>query len=277
MITVEGKQHIRRYMAGYVPALALAVAWGIGQNAENANDISLGLEVGRAKADFIDFDFDNDAIIYKAPIPEEFAGIISEIAIFSELDDSSSGSYASKIISTFDEDTEAWNNGTYTTANTRIGANSLNLAPAANGTLTASLSSLNLDFSGNSGADQFLLAFTNNNANASSVTLRFKTDASNYYTFTTATPATGWQVSAFNKSAATVTGTPNWGLITSVEVGVSSTSGGASSVDFEAIRLEDRDTTNQDFVMVARKVITPITKIGGQSADAEYSLDVTIP
>ena len=71
MLTTEGKQHIRRYLAGYVPNLALAMAWGIGQNAESPSDISLGLEIGRAKIDFTDFDFDTDAIIYKAPMPED--------------------------------------------------------------------------------------------------------------------------------------------------------------------------------------------------------------
>src|SRR6478735_337393 len=256
MLTTEGKQHIRRYLAGYVPNLALAMAWGIGQNAESPSDISLGLEIGRAKIDFTDFDFDTDAIIYKAPMPEDLQCNVYEVAIFSELDDSSSGTYASKTLSTFDDVTEMWSTGTYTTTNARVGPTSLNLAPAASGTATSSKGSLNLDFSGNSGADQFLLAFTNNNTNAASVSLRFKTDASNYYTFTTNSPPAAWQVATFNKSTAVVTGTPDWGLITSMEVIVTAGSGGAASIDFEAVRLEDRDTTSQDFVMIARKVVT---------------------
>jgi len=277
VLTSEGKQIIRRYLGRQVSSIADAIVFGVGATAETATDASLALEAGRVQVLLTSYDFVNDAIIFKGSVPDDFVGTIYEVGIYSTFDDASSGSYGSRAITTFDSDSETWSAGTYTTTNTRIGPDSLNLAPATSGTLTASISNLTLDFAGNSGADQFILAFANNNTNASTVAFRFKTDASNYYTFSVSNPSTGYQVTNFNKSAAVATGTPNWSNITQVEVSVSSKATGASSVDFDAIRLEDRDTSNADYVLVARKVIAPVVKLDGQSQDIEFTLDVTLP
>lgn len=277
MITTEGKQVIRRYLGKQVPSIAEAIVFGVGGTTESASDTSLAFEVGRIQVLLTTYDFVNDAIIFKGSVPDDFVGTIYEVGIYSRYDDATAGSYGSRAITTFDSDSETWSAGTFTTVATRIGPDSLNLAPAANGTATANISNLTLDFSGNSGADQFILAYNNGNTNASTVAFRFKTDASNYYTFSVSNPSAGYQITNFNKSSAVATGTPNWSNITQVEVSVSSKASGASSVDFDAIRLEDRDYVNPDYVLVARKVITPVTKLDGQSQDIEFILDVTLP
>jgi hypothetical protein len=276
MITDEGKIHIKRYLAGYVANLALSVAWGAGDTAVTATDTSLALETGRGDVVLVDYDFETDRIIYKVQVPDAFVGNVYEIGLYSSTTDTSSGSYGSRALTTFDSITEGWNAGTYTSVNTRVGIDSLNLAPAANGTLTSSISQLNLDLSGYSGSDQFVVGFYNNNTNASTVAVRFKTDEANYYTFSISNPAVGYFTTAFNKSAAVATGTPDWASITSIEVSLSAKAAGPASVDFDAVRIEDRDTLNQDYVLIAREVIAPQAKLDGQSMDIEFALEVTI-
>lgn len=276
MITLEGKQHIRRYLAGWTENIAEAIAFGIGTATETSTDKSLQFEVGRVDVSLYDYDFVNDAIVFKGSVPDEFIGKIYEIAIYSKFDDATAGNYGSRLITSFDSATEDWTNAAYTAVNTRIGIDSLNHTPALSATTTSVLSGINMDFSGNSGSDEFLFAFNCANANTASIAFRFKTDASNYYTYTASNPATGYTIVAATKGSLTVTGTPSWASITSVEVATTSKVGGASNVELDGIRIEDRDALNLDYTLVAREVISPITKLDGQSQDIEYALDVTI-
>jgi hypothetical protein len=277
MITTKGKLHIKRYLAHQVGDIARSISVGAGPVAENVAHTALQFEMGRADITLVSFDYVNNKIVFKASIPQDISGKIYEVAIWSQTQSTSAGEFTSKLLSSFDSAGEVWSTGTFQTANARLGVDALRLAPATSGTATSALTNLFIDLSGNSGADMFSVAYYNSNANAANFKVRFKTDASNYYTITVTSPATGYQISTVAKSAATVTGTPSWANITSIEVEVVAGAGGAASFDFDGLRIEDTDTIDPNYVMVARELLgAPVTKVAGRVMDIEFALPVTV-
>ena len=283
MLTTNGKTHIKRYLAGQVPAIAQSIAFGIGSKAESATDTYLQFEVGRSDIVLTSFDFVNNKLIFKAPVAEEYAGQILEVALFSTATNPEAGDYGSRLISTFDSDSEEWVNladGTdevFLTNASRIGGDSLSHTPAASSLRTSSLPGLFLDFSGNSGADKFIFALNVGNANTASVTFKFLTDASNYYAFTITSPSAGYTIVERTMSVAAVTGAPNWANITEIQVTTTASSGGAAAVDFDGIRIEDTDSISPNYVMVSRELLSvPFIKTIGMSQDIEFALDVNV-
>lgn len=281
MITTLGKTYIKRYLAGLVPKMGDTIAVGIGTSAESVSSTALDLEVYRVPVTFSMYDYTTDTVVFKASIPVETAFQINEVALYSKFENASSGNYGSRNIVTFDSDTEAWYTAgvaaTFTTANTRLGKDSLSHTPAASATTTSTYAGLSLDFSKNSSADTFDLAYNNGNTNVNTITIRFKTDASNYYQYVITNPAAGYTISTWTKGSMTATGTPNWASIESIDVITNSKSAGASAISYDAIRLEDVDDVDVNYVMVARKKLTTaVTKAEGQPLDIEFALSVTV-
>lgn len=278
MLTTVGKTQIKKYLAKQSPDIARAIAIGIGGGAESASDTILNFEIARATITLVSYDFVNNLLIFKASIPQEISAKVYEVGLFSQASNTAAGNFTSKLITTFDSTTEVWSAGAFNSTNTRIGADSLRLNPATSATVTATMTDLISDYSGNSGSDTFVIAFNNTNANVSAIRFRFKTDASNYYTFTVGSPTTtGYRIVSLAKSAGVATGTPNWANITALEVEVVATGGGSATVDFDGIRVEDIDTINTDYVMVSRELLSsPVTKTEGKVQDIEFSLAVTI-
>lgn len=261
-----------------VPSIAQSIAFGVGTSSESLSDVRLQFETERSDIALTSFDFVNNKLIFKGPVPDDFSGKIQEIGLYS-MAASSIGS--SIMISSFDSQTEDWmtgsSNPTFTTANARIGDDSLNHSPAASGSSTSTLGNILLDLSEYSAADIFNIAFSNNNANASSISFKMKSDDSNYYTYTIGAPATGYQFATLSKGSGTVTGSPDWGNITSIDVTTNAKASGAANVDFEGLRMEDTDTINPDYILVARKVLaTPYIKQPNMTQEVEFSLDINI-
>lgn len=283
MISTDGKTHIKRYFAEMVPTVAQSIAIGIGGKAEAVGDTKLQFEVDRSDIITRSYDFLNNKVVYKAMVPDTFNGTIYEVALYSMAVDSVAGEFGSKLITTFDSDTESWLDattavaGTYVSTNARVGGDSLQHTPAASGTKTDSMAEIFLDLSGHSGADKFVFAFYVGNANTSSMRFRFHTDASNYYEFALGSQTSGYKVVEANKSTATVTGTPNWNNITEIRVSTTSGAGGASDVQFDGIRIDDADTINPDYVMVARELLAvPVVKPDGKVQEVEFTLDLSV-
>ena len=276
MITDLGRLHIKRFLAGHVGVIADSVAFGLGSTAASTGDTRLNFEFERAAVTLVSYDFINDRLVFKAEMPEEVGGTVYEVGIWSTEQDSRDGGYGSKIISTFDSDTEDWVGGTFTTT-ARVGDDALLLAPLASATANALLEDVALDLSGYSDADRFLLAYNVGNANTSAVRFRFLTDSSNYFTYTITAPSAGYKISDLAKSAAVVTGTPDWAEINSLQVEVVATGTGSASVTLDGLRIEDTDTNNPDYVLVARQVLgIPFQKEEGRTQEVEFSLAVNI-
>lgn len=281
MLTFEGKNHIKRYLAGYAPAIARSIAFGVGTKAENAGDIALSLETGKSPIVLTNYDFANNKLVYKASVPDDYVGKIYEIGVFSLETDPAAGEFASRLITTFDSTSEEWMTGAslaaFSTTNARVGEDALYHTPTANAATTSTLSNINLDLSGYSSADSFTFAFNVGSTNTASLMFRFFTDAGNYYTTTFGAQTGGYKVLEVAKGSFAVTGVPNWGNITQIQVTTTSSAAGASQIEFDAIRVEDKDAASLDYILVGRKVLaTPMTKTAGMALDIEFTLDVTL-
>lgn len=283
MITTEGSIHIKRYMAGHVPSIALSMAFGVGAKAESAADRNLQFEVGRSDIELVGYDFVADKLVFKATLDEGFDATLHEAALYSMETNTGAGEYGSRLLASFDSLTEQWWQAsapaTYTTTNTRIGVDSVTVNVSASGTVAVTQPSVFMDLSGYSAADEFNFAFYCDNGNASSVAYRFYTDSANYYTVTvpSASITTGFNAVRFAKGTAVPNGTPNWGVITSVEARVSAKSIGPVNVNLEGIRIEDVDTPAPDYVMVARSLLAiPFDKVAGRIQEIEFPLGVTV-
>ena len=283
MITNEGNLHIKRYMAGWTPSIALSMAFGVGERPESATDEELQFEVGRSDIELTSYDFVQDKLVFKATLDEGFDATIYEVALYSLEADVAAGEFGSRLLTSFDSETEDWMQGsnpaTYTTTNTRVGADSVTVAVAASGSVTVAENDMVMNLSGYSAADQFVFAFYCDNGNASSLRFRFLTDTANYYDFTipAASISAGFNIVRVAKSTAVPTGTPNWGSIVALEVTVSAKAEGAVAVNLEGVRVEDIDTPSPNYVMVARSLLAvPFDKVAGRIQEVEFPLGVTV-
>jgi hypothetical protein len=281
VITDEGRVYIKRYLAGWTPRIAASLAYGVGDTAESSAQKKLQFEIGRADIAITAYDFINNKLVFKAQLPDDAFGSIREIGLFSMERNALAGDGDSRLITSFDSGTENWINpatglsSSWSTTNTRIGDDSLSLSVAASGSITAQLDGLGLDFSDNSSADRFTTA-ANISANVASVQVKFYTDSSNYYTITH-NPTAGYRFMNYAMSAAVPTGSPSWSNINMITYTLTATSGGTATVDLDGLRLEDTDTPNPEYVMVAREVLpTPFLKEAGRSQAIEFAIDVSI-
>lgn len=277
MITAKGKTFIKRFLAGQSNSVFGAISIGIGETAATLNDARMQFEIARVPVIVTAYDFATDSIVVKGTIPENISGKIYEVGLWTNDVDTQAGNQASRIVTTFDGEDEAWTNETLESTIARIGPDSLKHTPAASATSSSVLSGLNFDFSDSSSADQFVIAYNVDNANCASMVVRFMTDASNYYSFTISAPTTGYKFTSFNKGSAAVTGSPDWLNITQIEVRTTATGGGSASVEWDGIRIEDIDTVNAEYGLVARYVpAAPVTKPDGIIQDIEFSLAVNV-
>ena len=61
-----------------------------------------------------------------------------------------------------------------------------------------------------------------------------------------------------------------------VGISVTSGAGGTSQIDFDMIRVDDKDSLSDNNVLISRTVPTPVAKTAGLPLDIEYSLDITL-
>lgn len=273
LLTTNGKTAIMKYMAGYSGHFGRSIRLGIGATAAAASDTALNFESMATQVYLISPDYANTLLVFKGRVDDTAAGIIYEAGLSTMIPDNSSN--GSRMLLAFDSGIDAWSAGTWQTG-ARIGGDALRLAPAVSASATATLTDMFLDLSDYSNSDQFKLAYTPS-TNVASVFIRFYTDASNYYTYTINTPTSGFKIQTFAKSDAVATGTPSWANITQVMVSATATSGGAATVDFEGLRVDDKDTYTDNDVLVSRAVLgSPVTKVSGVPLDVEYTLDLTL-
>jgi hypothetical protein len=277
VITANGRTFIKRYLAGQAGNVVGAISVGIGGTAATLNDAKLQFEFGRVPVAVTAYDFANDLLVFKGSLDDSLSGNIYEIGIWTAEVNSAAGNQQSRIITTFDSATEEWTNETMDTLVARIGVDALKHTPSASTSTSSVLSGLNMDFIDSSSLDQFVLAYNVDNANVASAAVRFRTDAANYYQFSVTSPTAGYKFSSFNKGSATVVGTPNWSDINEIEVVTTATAGGAASIEYDGLRLEDIDTIAPEYGLVARYVpAVPIVKGVGVVQDIEYALLVNI-
>ena len=273
LITTAGRKAILDYMAGYTQKIGSAISLGIGTAAASLTDKALQFEVYRTPVDLAAADYANNAVVFKGQIPANREFIIYETGMHSVF--VTGQQFDSQLLLDFNADTDIWSAGTWDATNSRLGQ-ALKLTPAVSTTTTATLSGIFYDLSGYSDIDQFIFAYRANNANISNLTLRFKTDASNFYAASMGAVSNGvYNLTAFNKGVPVATGTPSWSNITSIDVAATAGAGGAGDISIDALRIEDRDNFREDNVLISRSVLgTPVTKTLGVPLDVEYAISL---
>ncbi len=275
MLTVKGKQQFLRLASSQVLQFGRTIVLGIDTTPETETDTKLGFEVGRANIEVISPDFVDGSVVFKGTIPREVTGIIYEVGIWSMETDPSNGTYGSRLLVSFDSSIELWSAGTsFDTTNARIGLDALRLSLATNSTASATLEGMALDLLGYSNADEFKIAYYAS-TNLANVKVRFGQTTGDYYEATIPSPSSGYHVDSLTKPSFSATGNPSWSSITYVTISATSTSGGAGTVDFDGIRIEDTDTFNPDYALLSRYVLDePMIKTTQTPMDVEYALKV---
>lgn len=277
MITNDGKVWLKRYLASGGRSLASSMAVGLNNTAEVVTSTRLDLEVARVGLDIISYDFVNNRLVFKATLPTELEATIYEIGLFTYMYNTLAYGFGSRTLVKFNQTEENWSGATWSTSTYRLGLDSLQHSLAASGTSTATLTQP-FSLGGYSSTDRFLIGANLSTTNVASLRYRFLTDSTNYYDIIVNTGfATGYKVYEVAKGAATATGSPNWDTIAQLQVTATASAGGAVVVNHDALRIEDVDTVNPDYLMFARtRLTTPIVKKAGVTREIEYGVPITI-
>jgi hypothetical protein len=286
-ITTGGKKVMAGYLAGIIPSWAGSVAVGVGNSAAAVGDTYLDFEVDRVPVSSRSVAYGAGAggahrIFVKGSLPETLECTIYELGIFSAATDSSVDSSTSLLISTAEsaEDWEEYDGADWIDISTtpdesnRLGGDAITLSVGAT-SKKFRLTGLSLDLSDSKATDKFIFLTKLMSGTLSSVTIRIKTDESNYvsYSPSVASFVTGTYAAVeFNRSLWTATGTPDWSNINTVEIEIASGSSGAIIVD--GVRLQEARTIDSDDQLFSRAVLpVPIVKNSGSQMEIEYYLD----
>ena len=301
MITKFGKRFLISYLAGNVDFVKKDIALGIGSTAANAkgNDTRLQFEFYRLPATLGSIDIqqtgvdgDGDpvfsyAAIYMATIPQDIAGVISEVGLYPG-SRTSYNNFDSKFITTFENNLN-WSDGTYNpqlqmndTALpflSKIGESMIKIQ-AVSGTPKEHVNSLiTYDISGYSVNDTLAIAYKKADTLASKIRVKFYSSNSDYY-YMDYTPesGTGDKISSktMNNLFSNQVGTPDPTSIIKVGVEVTASSG-TTTVYFDGLRVNDEDTFDPTYGMISRSALsTELVKLAGRQVDIEYRLDLSI-
>ena len=296
MITKFGKRFLTNYLAGNVGFSTKELAFGIGSTAENAdgNDTRLNFEFYRVPVNInsIEISEVDGAFVYKAvfgaTIPQDVAGVISEIALYPS-SRTSSNNFDSKFITSFENnvlwyDSLGSNPSIHLNSSTflsKIGENMILVQTplSTSKEYKTDLGSLNL--SGYSVNDSIAIAYKKADNNLSKIRLKFYSSTTQYcYVDFTPDSGTGDRIQSVNLSSLfsnTSTVPPDFNNIINLGLEVTANSSGTTSVYFDGIRINDEDTFDPTYGMISRSVLTGgdiVTKTSGRQVDIEYKLQL---
>jgi hypothetical protein len=251
-------------------------------------DTRLGFEIYRTPVSLgsTDIQIQNDtttySIIYKATIPQDVSGVISEIGLYPSLR-ASSNSYDSKFIADFDKYFDWIDLNNYSpstsTVGARVGGNVLTMTSNASSS-NEYKSNISLDLEGYSNQDSLTIAYYKEDANLNKITLKFySSDSDYYYVDITPESGTGYKISSeINLSTlfGNIVGSPSKSEIIKIGVGIVPNSSTSTSVGIDSLRINDEDTFDPLFGLLSRTILSSpyLTKMAGRQIDIEYRLDL---
>lgn len=297
MITKFGKRFLTNYLAGNANFTAKELAFGIGTTAANVdgNDTKLEFEFYRIPASLGSIDIQPDGlggfnyfVIYKATIPQSISGVISEVGLYPGFR-KSINVFDSKFITSF-ENNGNWfdssnNNPQLKTNNTtepftaKIGESMVQFDVAQSTAKEYTNSIVLLDLSGYSVNDSLTIAYKKKDTNITKIRVKLYSSATQYY-YADFTPLSGTgdkiqsvpMSTVFSNVSATPPDPTN---ITKIGIEVTAGSGGATTVYFDGLRINDEDTFDPTYGLIARSVLgTPLQKPSGRPVDVEYKLQL---
>jgi hypothetical protein len=230
-------------------------------------------------------------IVVKTSLDPSVVGTIYEAGVFTELGNTTSGGFDSKLLSSTDEgidavgnDTSKWYGGTIDTTNQRIGSSSFTInnthaTLGANTAYTTLPGTLNFDMTGYAGNDLVQIAYYITNVTS----ITGKTLTIKFYDMQTAPKTMSYSISLTGKSVgfyvdsiplssfSVDSGFNN--IVGAIDIATTHT----QNISIDGIRLDDIDATNINYGMVSRALFsTPIVKTLGETLDIEYSLSLAM-
>jgi hypothetical protein len=135
-----------------------------------------------------------------------------------------------------------------------------------------------LDLSGYSVNDSLTLAYKKADNNTSKIRIKFYSSSSAYY-YADFIPSGSNEDKVQSVSMSDVfnniVGSPDLTNITSIGVEVTAGSGGNTVVYFDGLRVNDEDTFDPQYGLIARHILTtPLKKPSGRPVDVEYKLQL---
>jgi len=293
MITKFGKRFLTDYIAGNSTFNTKDIALGIGTTTATENDTKLEFEFYRLPVSLGSINIEDDGVggftysaIYKTTIPQDISGVISEIGLYPG-QRASINSYDSKFITSF-ENNYTWidssNNSPQLKANnttdpflSKIGEHMVQFDVAQSSSKEYINSIVNIDLSGYSVNDSLTLAYKKKDNNVTKIRVKlYSSDTQYYYADFTPTSGTGDKIQSISMSSVfsniSVTA-PDPTNITKVGIEVTAGSGGATTVYFDGLRINDEDTFDPTYGLISRSLLsTPLQKPSGRPVDIEYKL-----
>ena len=300
MITKFGKRFLTNYLAGNISFGNKDIALGIGSTIPNVKGKDTRLEfefyrlpasIGSINIEQTGTDGDGEpvfsySVIYQATIPQDIAGIVSEVGLYPGIK-TSKNNFDSKFLTDF-ENNLLWSDGTFNpiiTPNSdsfkaKIGENMVRVdVPSASSSKEYRNSLITYDISGYSVNDSIAIAYKKMDTNLSKIRVKFYSSDSSYcWVDFTPESGTGDKITplTLNNLFSNTTATPP-DLTSIVKVGVEATAGagGSTTVYLDSIRINDEDTFDPYYGLISRSVLTGadiLTKVPGRQVDIEYKL-----
>ena len=300
MITRFGKRFLTNYLAGNADFGQKELAFGIGSTAASADNTRLNFEFYRVPVTIGSIDITNTGTnespvyvykaVYQATIPQDVAGVISEIALY-PASRTSRNNFDSNFITQFDNNllwTDSDNANPQLQLNTsqlvsKIGENMVYVQTPLSTAKEYTTPLGSLDLSGYSVNDSIAIAYKKADNNVSRIRLKFYSSSTQYcyVDFTPeamgATPDKIQSTTLNNLFSNTSATAPDFKNIIKLGVEVTANSSGTTTVYFDGIRINDEDTFDANYGMISRSVLTGgniVTKTSGRQVDIEYKLQL---
>jgi hypothetical protein len=281
MITRFGKRFLIDFIAGNRTFFDKVLAVGIAKDAEyelSDTNSRLGFEFYSVPVLFGGIDIDTSVVpytytaIYSTKLPTNLAGKINEIAIYPGRR-SSSNSYGNQFITTFESSFEWSPSPVLNEIDYRVGNSSLDLSSDGISPKEYIATIPNFDMSGYSNFDTLSFSYKVNDSNLAAVKIRLYSSAVDYYEFNFVNHIVGWNIKDIEIADMTSNGNPDPSLISKIGVVVIPV-GSATSITVDGLRINDEDTFDPAYGMIARSNISEIEKVAGRELTIEYKLDL---
>ena len=298
MITKFGKRFLIDFIAGNSNFTSKDLAIGIATGAqlpEADTNTRLGFEIYRMPVSLSSINIESDGSggfnyysIFKTTIPQDISGVVTEIGLYPGFR-KSINFYDSKFITAFENNT-LWvdssgnspglesNSSDGTTFVSKIGENMVRFNVTQSTSKEYKNTIALLDLSGYSVNDSLTLSYKKADNNTSKIRIKFYSSSSAYY-YADFTPSGSNEDKLQSVSMSTVfnniVGSPDLTNITSIGVEVTAGSGGNTVIYFDGLRVNDEDTFDPQYGLIARHVLTtPLKKPSGRPVDIEYKLQL---
>ena len=298
MITKFGKRFLIDFIAGNSNFTSKDLAIGIATGAqlpEADTNTRLGFEIYRMPVSLSSINIESDGSggfnyysIFKTTIPQDISGVVTEIGLYPGFR-KSINFYDSKFITAFQNNT-LWvdsngnspalqsNSTDGTTFVSKIGENMVRFNVTQSTSKEYKNTIALLDLSGYSVNDSLTLSYKKADNNTSKIRIKFYSSSSAYY-YADFTPSGSNEDKLQSVSMSTVfnniVGSPDLTNITSIGVEVTAGSGGNTVIYFDGLRVNDEDTFDPQYGLIARHVLTtPLKKPSGRPVDIEYKLQL---